>query len=313
MSQKILALPPMCSLPGAFVLRRRLYLLAQLLRRSQGPIGIAQQFPRQQHHIRLAGAEEVIGLLWGRNQPHRPGQDTGLATDPFGKGGLVSRTERDGHARDHASGGAIDEIHPQRLELTGELNRLFDVPAALDPIRRGDTDKQRKLLRPAATDRLRNLAQQTGPIVEIASIAILSPIGERGVERVKEIAMGRMDLDHTEPGGKRPLRRPAERLHHLGDASLIQRFRRLIVAIESERARSDNGLPSSLSLRDRLAALPGAGSARLAARMRQLDAGDAALLMDKMGDTREGLGMAVVVDPQVIRADPSPRLDRGGL
>ena len=72
-------------------------------------------------------------------------------------------------------------------------------------------------------------------------------------------------------------------------------------------------LPAHAGRRQRPAAFPGAGGARLAAGVGQLHAGHGARTGDEARDGRPGGHLRGVPQPGVVRGDAAARLDGGGL
>ena len=137
-------------------------------------------------------------------------------------------------------------------------------------------------------------------------------VAERRQELVEQVAVGGVDLDHAEAGVVGALRRLDERLLQPVDAGDVERFRRRIIVGEGLGAGRER-CPAAGILGHLAVAGPGAVGAGLAAGVRQLDAGDRALLVDEMRGAGERLEMPVAPDTQVLWGDAAFRRDRGGF
>src|SRR4029077_8584292 len=115
-----------------------LYWLLQFSTRSQWPIRIAQKLAGDYHRVRLSRPDDVLGLHRRSDHSDRTGHDFGFVPDFLGKSRLVTGTDRNFRVGNVTAGRAIDQIHSDLLQFPGELDRLFDIPPAIDPIRRRD-------------------------------------------------------------------------------------------------------------------------------------------------------------------------------
>ena len=113
---------------------------------------------------------------------------------------------------------------------------------------------------------------------------------------MQQVAVCGVNLDRPETRGRGPLRRLPEALNDSVQILRGHRARQDRLRRERQRARRD-----------------GLRIVRLAPGMRQLDGRDRAVVTDEARDAAQGLGLAIVPQPQVLRADPAARLDRGRL
>jgi hypothetical protein len=90
----------------------------------------------------------------------------------------------------------------------------------------------------------------------------------------------------------------------------VERLRRRVVVGKGLGARRERG-PAAGILGDLAVAGPGTVSAGLASGVRQLDAGDRALLIDEVRGAGEGLEMAVAPNTQVLWGYAALRRDCG--
>ena len=89
---------------------------------------------------------------------------------------------------------------PSAFSRLAELDRLLDVPSAIDPIGGRDAHEDGQAGRHAGPYGARDAQGQPHAVVEAAAIAVVAEIGERRQELVQQIAVCRMDLDHLEAG-----------------------------------------------------------------------------------------------------------------
>ena len=76
---------------------------SQLPGRMQRPVRVAQQLARQQNHIGLPGAQNVLGLVCIGDHAHRAGLDLRLTPDALSKRRLVTRSYRHHSVRNHSA------------------------------------------------------------------------------------------------------------------------------------------------------------------------------------------------------------------
>ena len=125
--------------------------------RSQWPIRIAQQLACDKDRVRLSGSDDLLCLNWRSDHPNRTGHDFSFPTNPLSKRRLVPGTDRNFCMRHAAARRAIDQVHPCLPQSPSKLNRLFDIPAAIDPIGGGNAHEQRRSLWPGGPNRSNNL------------------------------------------------------------------------------------------------------------------------------------------------------------
>lgn len=118
-----------------FVLRRPLNLLPESARGMEWPIGFPEQLSSKKNEVGLPGSDDVIGLRRISNHPDCSRWHPGFTADSLRESGLITRADGNLHMRNRSSGGAINNIHPQRLEYFGQGHGLFHRPAAFGPVR----------------------------------------------------------------------------------------------------------------------------------------------------------------------------------
>jgi len=131
----------------------------------QWPVRFAEHFPRQQHHVSLSVADDVVRLFRFGDETDGAGRDPGLFPNAFRERYLKPGTNRNLRVRHQAARRAIDEIDAFVFQLLHQRHGLIGIPTALGPIGRGDADKERRGI-PNAANRANNLQQQTNAVFE---------------------------------------------------------------------------------------------------------------------------------------------------
>ena len=80
---------------GAIILLRPLDILAQSVGSQKRPVGIAQELARQDHHVCLARADDLVRLGWISNHAYSPGWNAGFTADFFSECYLISRPRQE--------------------------------------------------------------------------------------------------------------------------------------------------------------------------------------------------------------------------
>ncbi|MDX6559486.1 MAG: hypothetical protein QOF72_2535 [Blastocatellia bacterium] len=125
--------------------------------RSQWPIRIPQELPCDKDRVRLSGSDDLLCLNWRSDHPHRTRHDFSFPTNPLSKRRLVPGADRNFCMRHAAARRTIDQIHSYLPQSPGKLNRLFDIPAAIDPIGGRNAHEERRSLGPRGSNRSNNL------------------------------------------------------------------------------------------------------------------------------------------------------------
>src|SRR6185503_11846965 len=254
----------------AFVLRRPRRVAAQLTRRAQRPMRIAQQLAREHDHVRLTAAHDRLGLLGTRDQPNRRRRNVRIASNTLGKLHLIARTDRNSHLRRDTAARAIDEVHTVAHEQTRKLDGLINGPTIVAPVRRREAYGQRKPLGPDFPDLTHDAPQESRAILERSTVFIVARVRDRRQEFVQQVAVRAVNLEHLHLGGERPNRGITKCRYHALDSFGVERARRLVLCVERNRARCIDGRPTAELRAQRAAALPWACRARLASGMREL-------------------------------------------
>ena len=116
-------------------------------------------------------------------------------------------------------------------------------------------------------------------------------------------------LHDVEAGVERPRRSRGKARDHVVDVTDAHRSRHRICRRERSVGRPER-LPAAGAGTNRRAALPRRRRAAFAARVCQLNAGDAPLRMDRADESGETVHVFVPVDTEIVRTDPSFGRDR---
>lgn len=299
--------------PGAQILARRFDRGAEGLRGAHGEVRIAEQFASDENEIGLSGFQNRFGLLWFGDHADGAGEDFGIAADLRGERDLVAGTDGDFGVERVAAGGGIDEIDAERLDVAGELDGVFDGPAAFDPIGGGDAEEEGEMVRHFGADGLRDFAEETGAVVEGAAVFILSLVGDWGQEFVDEIAVGAVDFDDLKTGGKGTAGGGGESVYQGFDFGAGERVWDGVAIAEGDGAGGDDLPAVGLAGGDGEAAVPGEFAAGFAAGVGELNGGDGALGFEEGDDAAEGFNMRVAPESEVAEGDAAGGFNGGGL
>src|SRR6202043_3541632 len=130
--------------------------------RSQWPIRIAQELACDKDSVRLSGFDDLLCLNWRSDHPNRTRHDFSFSANPLSKRRLITWTDWNLCMRHAAARRTIDQVHSYLPQSPTKLNRLFDIPAAIDPIGGGNAHEQRCSLWPRGSNRSNNLTTQAG-------------------------------------------------------------------------------------------------------------------------------------------------------
>ena len=92
----------------------------QRLGGMERPVGIAQQLPRQQHDVSLAGGHDLLSLERLGDEADRSAGDSRLRPNLGRKGDLETGTEGNLLIRHRKPGGTVDEVYSDFLQLPGQ-------------------------------------------------------------------------------------------------------------------------------------------------------------------------------------------------
>ena len=124
--------------------------------------------------------------------------------------------------------------------------------------------------------------------------------------------MRRVDFDDVEPGVQRAKRRGAKRGDDRADVLRRQQARHGIVRRE-RLVRRRHCFPSAVLAPDLTRRFPWTSGARLPSRVRELNTGQRLLRVNEPDDACEAGDVSLVVDAEILRADPSRSRHRGRL
>src|SRR5690606_28566490 len=98
----------------------------------------------------------------------------------------------------HAPSRGADIVAAERLQPTGELDRLFERPAAIDPVCGRDPDADNLVGGKRVAHGTENLETEAHAVLKRAAIGVRALVEERREETMDQIAVRGMDLDHVE-------------------------------------------------------------------------------------------------------------------
>ena len=152
-----------------------------------------------------------------------------------------------------------------------KFDRLYDVPAAPDPIRCGQAHGDRAVRRKGSTNGVEHFEREAHAVFQASAIFVGPPVGERRQELVQQIAVSRVDLHGREI---QPCR--TYRCVRKGSADPIQinavKLLRRILALGKRNGGGRHRLPAILLTgRDLRSSEPRLVGRGLAARMAELD------------------------------------------
>ena len=278
----------------------------------QGPIGLTQELAREDYHVGFAFVQDGVGLVGVGDHADGTGEDSGALADLVGERDLVAGGSRNSCVGDHAAGGTVNQIHSEWAEKFGECDRLFDVPAAGNPIAGGDADEQRVADGPDTADGGDDFAEETRAILEGAAVGIGTLVGEGREELVEQVAVRGMDFDYLETCLLGTRGGGSEILNDFLDSGGFERGGLRIGFGEGDGA-GGYGFPAACGFGDEPAGAPGRRRAGFASSVSQLDAGNGALAQEKMRDAGEEADVIVFPDAEILGADAAFRGDGAGF
>ena len=178
-------------------LRRIGRLGAEFLGGVPGPARIPHGGARQADQIRLAGGDDVLGLLVAGDQADGHGGDAALALDLLGERHLVARRERNLLLRVEPAAGDVHIVAAELLELLRQHHGFLGRPAAIDPVGRRYADAERFLLGPRRAHRLVDFERKADAVFGRVAVFVGALVRDRRHELVQQIAVAAMQLDHV--------------------------------------------------------------------------------------------------------------------
>ena len=270
----------------------------------KGPVGVSKHFPGDNDDIRLTRRHDLLRLHGLRDQADGACRDSDAGADLRRKGDLVTGTGGDAGIGNQSAARAVDQVDADSLEAKRKLDGLRQVPPPLDPVRAGESRKERQVRRPGLADGPGHLQREPHPAFQASPVRVRPSIGQRGEELVQQIAVGHVDLHDLESrlqaaAGRFPV--PGDQALQVGGRQLAGHGRNVI---EGDGAGPE-GLPAALVRCDGRAASPGDLRGGLAAGVRDLDGGHGALRLDKGRDAPECLPVPVGPDAEIAVGDPA--------
>src|SRR5258706_5532450 len=210
---------------------------AELARRPQWEVRIAEQLAREDDDVGLFALDDFVGLEGFGDEAHGTGQHASLALDPLGEGDLIAGPGGDPYARHISSGGAVHEIHAPLAGDARQLDTLVEMPAAFCPVGGRDAEEERELVGPDAAHGIDGFQHETNTVLEAASVVVVAGVAQRREKLVQQIPVSAVQLEHAESRLERPLRGGAKIRHNAGDIGRGHRNGRLISRRKRNGAR----------------------------------------------------------------------------
>jgi len=186
---------------GSFVLFWPGNVYAKLGGSVEGPIGIAEKLAGEENHVGFIFGENLFGLSGIGDEAYRAGWDVGISPDGVSEWDLVAGILRDAGAGGSAAAGAVDEVNADGFELFGQSDGLREIPAALDPVGGGDSDKHRKVRGPDGANFAGDAEREAHAAFERSAENVSAVIGKGREEFVHQVTVGHVKLDDFEAGG----------------------------------------------------------------------------------------------------------------
>lgn len=173
--------------------------------------------------------------------------------------------------------------------------------------------EQRHVLGDGRTYRLDNFEVETRAVLEAAAVLVCAVVRDRAHELMQEIAVRAVDLNHIDASLDGADGRVDEGLFDALDALLGELLGRGVARRVCDRARRDDVVGPSVELlgRGRVEREPRRDGARLAPRVRELDADLLVLAVCEGDDFGEGGDVLVGPEAEVLWRD-APFWDYGG-
>ena len=111
---------------------------AQVAGYGEGPVRLAEEFAGEDYNVGFVAVQDGIGLTGAGDHADGAGEDAGALANLVGERNLVAGADGNLRSRNHAAGGAINQVHAERAEKLSKRDGLLEVPAAGDPISGGD-------------------------------------------------------------------------------------------------------------------------------------------------------------------------------
>src|SRR5262249_50691433 len=135
------------------------------------------------------------------------------------------------------------------------------------------------------------------------SVSIIPLITERRQKFMNQVAMSGMNLNYTKAGVASASRRLRKSRNYFLNAIVSEGLRYGVVVSELQRAWSYDLFPTAFAFGNRATTFPRTMRTRLASRVRQLHAGNAALLMNETDDSGQRFKVFVTPDTKILRTD----------
>mmetsp|Transcript_62125 Transcript_62125/g.171843 ORF Transcript_62125/g.171843 Transcript_62125/m.171843 type:complete len:730 (+) Transcript_62125:1758-3947(+) len=246
-------------------------------------------------------AVDMVGL-GDRTDRHR--RDADAVADALGQGRLPhAAVDRLLRLADLA-GGHVDQVGARRLEGRGDGNGVFRRGATGHPVVGRDAHRHRPVLRPDGAQRPEDLQRIAQPAVERTAIVVAALVGEGRDEAGQQIAVGAVQFQQVEAGGRRAAGGRDEVLAHPVHVVAGHGLGRGAEAGQVLLRRGRDQRPAARRQRLVVAALPGQAGGALGAGVAELHRHlGAAVGVDEVHDALPGGALRLGPQPRAGRRD----------
>jgi len=119
---------------------------------AEREVGVAEGFAAEKGEVGVAGGDDGVGEGGGGDESYGGGMDVCLGADAGGEGDLIAGGGGDVGGGGDSAGGAIDAVDAEGLEDLGEVDGVFEGPAAFDVVGAGEADPEGEVVWPDGAD-----------------------------------------------------------------------------------------------------------------------------------------------------------------
>ena len=296
------------------ILFRRKHRSTQFRRSTPRPTRIEEHRTSQRDHVRIARRNDRLGLHGIRDEAHGHHRHIHRLLHATGKRHLVARPHRDALPRIEAARGHMDHVATVRFQRLRELDGLFQVPTAFDPVGGGQTHGHRAIRRECRTHRIEHLEREAHAVLERAAVLIGALVRQRRQELMQKIPVRAVKLDEVEAESRGANGCLRKSVADTAKPRVVERDRRVITRVERHGGRRHR-LPAMLMIgRQLVTTRPRHLGRCLAPRMVELDAHhDVRPAAHAFESAAHGLLGRVVVQADVTPRDTTFGNDRRRL
>src|ERR1700733_1438137 len=295
------------------ILRRGVHFAAELGPGVPRPARMVEHAPVERDHIGLAGSADFFGVAGFGDQADGHRGHAGGLLDRLRKRQLVAGRQWNFLQWRYPAGGGVDPVDAAFFQFLGKLDGLFEIPAAFNPVGRGDLDADRLFRREYRTHGVEHFERITHPVLQGAAIFVRALVGDRRQKLVQQVAVRAMQLDGVDTQSARPPRGFDKGLANALEPHDIERERLEFAVLVRHIGRSHR-LPPALGERYLLTPLPRLVARSLAARMGQLNRDrDRRMPADRSENRTQRRFRGVIPQTEASGRDAADGLDMGRL